>query len=215
MPAAFAPSPSMSPPCCAVVRGRLRLQSGLSGAIWALNNLLLGAHTAAALSLISAGRTATSAATLRATDPVRRAGLRRVHGVDAGHHRVHLARLAIGAAADRLAAVDVRDVLPAGHAAAPDDAAGVGTCGWSTPDGLRLVGADAGQRRSPRSPRSTARSAAATALQQLFRHEHRQHVQTQPAQPVDVRLAHGRRRGSSSSGSIHSTRPSGAAMRRR
>jgi hypothetical protein len=51
----------------------LRLQSGLSGAIWALNNLLLGAHTAAALSLISAGRTATSAVTLRATDPVRHA----------------------------------------------------------------------------------------------------------------------------------------------
>jgi hypothetical protein len=51
----------------------LRLQSGLSGAIWALNNFLLGAHTAAALSLVSAGRTATSAATLRATDPVRHA----------------------------------------------------------------------------------------------------------------------------------------------
>jgi hypothetical protein len=51
----------------------LRLQSGLSGALWALNNLLLGAHTAAALSLISAGRTATSAATLRATNPVRHA----------------------------------------------------------------------------------------------------------------------------------------------
>ena len=49
----------------------LRIQSGLSGALWALNNLLLGAHTAAALSLLSAGRTATSAATLRAADPVR------------------------------------------------------------------------------------------------------------------------------------------------
>ncbi|HSW24157.1 MAG TPA: YgjV family protein [Burkholderiaceae bacterium] len=49
----------------------LRLQSGLSGAIWALNNLLLGAHTAAALSLISAGRTATSAITLQAAGRVR------------------------------------------------------------------------------------------------------------------------------------------------
>lgn len=46
---------------------RLRIQSSLAGAIWALNNLLLGAHTAAALSLVSAGRTATSAATLSAT----------------------------------------------------------------------------------------------------------------------------------------------------
>jgi hypothetical protein len=51
----------------------LRIQSGLSGAIWALNNLLLGAHTAAALSLISAGRTATSAMTLRAAIAVRHA----------------------------------------------------------------------------------------------------------------------------------------------
>ena len=51
----------------------LRIQSGLSGAIWALNNLLLGAHTAAALSLVNAGRTATSAATLRAGLPVRHA----------------------------------------------------------------------------------------------------------------------------------------------
>ena len=33
----------------------LRIQSGLAGVIWALNNLLLGAHTAAALSLVSAG----------------------------------------------------------------------------------------------------------------------------------------------------------------
>jgi hypothetical protein len=49
----------------------LRIQSGMSGALWALNNLLLGAHTAAALSLVSAGRTATSAATLRAANPVR------------------------------------------------------------------------------------------------------------------------------------------------
>jgi hypothetical protein len=44
----------------------LRIQSSLSGVVWALNNLLLGAHTAAALSLVSAGRTATSAVTLQA-----------------------------------------------------------------------------------------------------------------------------------------------------
>jgi hypothetical protein len=43
----------------------LRLQSGIAGVMWAINNLLLGAHTAAALSLVSAGRTATSAVTLR------------------------------------------------------------------------------------------------------------------------------------------------------
>jgi len=51
----------------------LRIQSGLAGAIWALNNLLLGAHTAAALSLVSAGRTATSAVTLGARAGIRRA----------------------------------------------------------------------------------------------------------------------------------------------
>ena len=50
----------------------LRIQSGMAGAIWALNNLLLGAHTAAALSLVSAGRTATSAVTLSAREGVRR-----------------------------------------------------------------------------------------------------------------------------------------------
>jgi Bacterial inner membrane protein len=50
----------------------LRIQSGLAGAIWALNNLLLGAHTAAALSLLSAGRTATSAVTLSAPEGTRR-----------------------------------------------------------------------------------------------------------------------------------------------
>ncbi|MEO7336596.1 MAG: YgjV family protein [Caldimonas sp.] len=43
----------------------LRVQSGIAGVIWALNNLLLGAPTAAALSLVSASRTATSAATLQ------------------------------------------------------------------------------------------------------------------------------------------------------
>jgi len=43
---------------------RLRVHSGIAGLVWALNNLLLGAHSAAALSLVSAGRTASSAATL-------------------------------------------------------------------------------------------------------------------------------------------------------
>jgi hypothetical protein len=51
----------------------LRIQSGMAGAIWALNNLLLGAHTAAALNLVSAGRTATSAVTLSARAGIRRA----------------------------------------------------------------------------------------------------------------------------------------------
>jgi len=51
----------------------LRIQSGIAGIIWALNNLLLGAHTAAALSVVSAGRTATSAATLHSGAPLRRA----------------------------------------------------------------------------------------------------------------------------------------------
>jgi hypothetical protein len=51
---------------------RLRLESGLSGLIWAANNLLLGAHTAAVLSLVSAGRTATSVATLDAGAALRR-----------------------------------------------------------------------------------------------------------------------------------------------
>jgi hypothetical protein len=49
----------------------LRLQSGLAGVAWALNNLLLGADTAAALSLVSAGRTATSAVTLSAREDTR------------------------------------------------------------------------------------------------------------------------------------------------
>lgn len=51
----------------------LRVQSGIAGVIWALNNLLLGAHTAAALSLVSASRTATSAATLNSGAALRRA----------------------------------------------------------------------------------------------------------------------------------------------
>jgi len=51
----------------------LRVQSGIAGVVWALNNLLLGAPTAAALSLVSAGRTATSAALLAANARLRRA----------------------------------------------------------------------------------------------------------------------------------------------
>lgn len=50
----------------------LRVQSGIAGIVWALNNLLLGAHTAAALSLVSASRTATSAATLNSGASLRR-----------------------------------------------------------------------------------------------------------------------------------------------
>ena len=44
----------------------LRLRSGVAGIAWALNNFLLGANVAAALSVVSAGRTATSAVTLGA-----------------------------------------------------------------------------------------------------------------------------------------------------
>jgi hypothetical protein len=51
---------------------RLRLQSGMAGLVWALNNLLLDAHSAAALSLVSAGRTASSAATLQSGEARRR-----------------------------------------------------------------------------------------------------------------------------------------------
>ncbi|WP_372525140.1 YgjV family protein [Piscinibacter sp.] len=51
----------------------LRVQSGVAGIAWALNNLLLGAYTAAALSLVSAGRTATSAATLQCGARLRQA----------------------------------------------------------------------------------------------------------------------------------------------
>ena len=50
----------------------LRLQSALAGLAWALNNFLLGAYTAAALSLVSAGRTTTSAAVLDRAAHVRR-----------------------------------------------------------------------------------------------------------------------------------------------
>ena len=51
---------------------RLRLQSGAAGLVWALNNLLLDAHLAAALSLVSAGRTASSAVTLQSGERRRR-----------------------------------------------------------------------------------------------------------------------------------------------
>jgi hypothetical protein len=42
----------------------LRLRSGVAGMIWALNTFLMGANVAAALSVLSASRTATSAVTL-------------------------------------------------------------------------------------------------------------------------------------------------------
>lgn len=51
----------------------LRMHTGIAGVVWALNNLLMGAHTAAALSLVSASRTASSAVTLRSGERVRRA----------------------------------------------------------------------------------------------------------------------------------------------
>ena len=51
---------------------RLRLQSGMAGLVWALNNLLLDAHSAAALSLVSAGRNASSATTLQSNETRRR-----------------------------------------------------------------------------------------------------------------------------------------------
>jgi hypothetical protein len=50
----------------------LRVQSAIAGLAWALNNLLLGAYTAAALSLVSAGRTTTAVAVIRCAAPVRR-----------------------------------------------------------------------------------------------------------------------------------------------
>ena len=42
----------------------LRRRSVFAGCLWALNNVLLGAHSAAALTVVSASRTATSASTL-------------------------------------------------------------------------------------------------------------------------------------------------------
>jgi len=51
---------------------QLRFQSGIAGVVWAINNLLLGAHAAAALSLVSAGRTASSVVTLQRGERTRR-----------------------------------------------------------------------------------------------------------------------------------------------
>jgi hypothetical protein len=51
----------------------LRIQSAIAGLAWALNNFLLGAYTAAALSLVSAGRTTTSVAVLSSAAHLRRA----------------------------------------------------------------------------------------------------------------------------------------------
>lgn len=51
---------------------RLRLRSGVAGVLWAVNNLLLGANVAAALSVVSAGRVAASAVTLQAAARARR-----------------------------------------------------------------------------------------------------------------------------------------------
>jgi hypothetical protein len=51
----------------------LRVRTGVAGMVWALNNFLMGANVAAALSVVSAGRTATSAATLGATNRLRQA----------------------------------------------------------------------------------------------------------------------------------------------
>jgi hypothetical protein len=47
----------------------LRLRSGIAGMVWALNNFLIGANVAALLSVLGAGRTATSAVTLGAGRP--------------------------------------------------------------------------------------------------------------------------------------------------
>jgi hypothetical protein len=50
----------------------LRRQSVAAGCLWALNNVLIGAHSAAALSVVSASRTATSASTLERSCIARR-----------------------------------------------------------------------------------------------------------------------------------------------
>jgi len=50
----------------------MRRHSVLAGCLWALNNVLIGAHSAAALSMVSAGRTATSSATLDRSRVARR-----------------------------------------------------------------------------------------------------------------------------------------------
>ena len=49
----------------------LRVRSGIAGMVWALNSFLIGSNVAAALNVVSAGRTAASAVTLH------RAGLQR------------------------------------------------------------------------------------------------------------------------------------------
>ena len=50
----------------------LRRHSVFAGCLWALNNVLLGAHSAAALTVVSASRTATSASTLERSHVARR-----------------------------------------------------------------------------------------------------------------------------------------------
>ncbi len=50
----------------------LRAKSGFAAMLWALNNMLIGAETAAMLSLVSVGRQATSVLTQRQTDRIRR-----------------------------------------------------------------------------------------------------------------------------------------------
>ena len=45
--------------------GKLRTTTGVAAALWALNNLLIGAETAAMLSVLAAGRQASSVATER------------------------------------------------------------------------------------------------------------------------------------------------------
>ena len=62
----------------------LRLQSAVAGLAWSLNNFLLGAYTAAALSLVSAGRTSTSAAVLERAKHVRRAAFFGFSGLTLG-----------------------------------------------------------------------------------------------------------------------------------
>jgi len=50
----------------------LRRRSVFAGFLWAINNVLLGAHSAAALTVVSASRTATSASTLERSCAARR-----------------------------------------------------------------------------------------------------------------------------------------------
>jgi len=50
----------------------LRRHSVFAGCLWAINNVLLGAHSAAALTVVSASRTATSASTLERGGAARR-----------------------------------------------------------------------------------------------------------------------------------------------